>query len=47
MRISTVPAVSTMKPQKIRACIGPATGSRKIFFCAMPISRTFLMRVSG
>ena len=47
MRISIVPAVSTMKPQKIRACIGPAIGSRKILVCAMPMVRTFLRRCSG
>ena len=31
-----------MKPQKMSACMGPATGSRKIFFCAMPIVKHVL-----
>ena len=43
-RNSLVPAVRTQKPQKIAACMGPATESRKIFFWKIPISMRLAMR---
>ena len=43
-RISMLPMVRTTKPQKTSAWSGPATGSRRIFRCAMPIERRFHVR---
>ena len=44
IRNSLVPAVRTQKPQKMAACMGPATESRKIFFWKIPISMKFPRR---
>ena len=44
---STVPAVSTMNPQNTAACIAPATGSRMILLCPMPIRSRFSTRTPG